>query len=68
MQLQASGPESHNMNETKFSNCMWINKWLDRHQNHEKCGIVKENNVQTPKEKIMFIQSHYVMHVVIWIV
>jgi len=31
MQLQASGPKSHNMKKTKFYNHLWIKKLLDRH-------------------------------------
>jgi hypothetical protein len=55
---------SHNMKEMKSSNCMWIDEWLDYHQNHEKCGMVKKDNVQTHDNKIMFIQLDYVVHTI----
>jgi hypothetical protein len=32
MQNQDGGLGLHNMIETKSSNCMWINGWLDHHQ------------------------------------
>jgi hypothetical protein len=56
MQLQGRGPKSHNMKETKSSNHLWIDGWLDRHQNQEKCGIVGKDDAQTHDDKIVFIK------------
>jgi hypothetical protein len=55
---------SHNMKEMKSSNHLWIDEWLDYYQNHEKCEIVGKDDVQTHDNKIMFIQSHCVVHII----
>jgi hypothetical protein len=64
MQLQGGGIGSHNGKETKSSNRLWIDEWLDYHQNQKKCGIVGKNNAQTLNDKIMFIQSYYVVQTI----
>jgi hypothetical protein len=49
MQLQGGKPKSHNMKETKSSNHLWIDGWLDPHQNQEKCQMFDSdfmNNLQ----------------------
>jgi hypothetical protein len=61
MQLQGGEPKSLNTTETKSSKHMWIDEWLDYHQNQNKCGIVGKDDTQTPNNKIMFIQSHFVI-------
>jgi hypothetical protein len=54
MQLQGGELGSHNTKETKSSNRLWINRWLDHHQNQKKCGIVEKDNTQTPKNKSVY--------------
>jgi hypothetical protein len=64
MQFQACELGSHNMKKTKSFNCMWIDRWLDHHQNRKKCEIVGKDDVYTPNDKIMFIKSQYVVHTI----
>ncbi len=61
MQLQGGKHGSHNMKETKSSNYLWINRWLDYHQNKEKCGIVEKDDTQTLDDIVVFIQLHCVI-------
>jgi hypothetical protein len=52
MQLWKGTCRSHDMKETHFYKCLWIDGWLDCHQDHKKCGIVGKDDVQTSNEKM----------------
>ncbi len=61
MEFYGGGLGSFNMIETKFSKHLWIDGWLDYHQNQKMCGIIGKDDAQTPNNKIVSIQSHYVI-------
>jgi hypothetical protein len=50
--------------KTKSSNHLWIDGWLDHHQNQKKCGIIGKDDAQTPDDKIMFIKLQCTVQII----